>query len=161
MHMRGTFFFGILLAGTAASMVACGSKSASTSSSSGTGTPTSTSSATTGSGGASSSATGTGGGAPDCKKACTDLYNCGLAKDMTMMQYCPGFKGGMELDTFLNGKMMDGCIASCMQMSALVSFVDPKDCKKTVDFISGVSPAFKCTCAKGLGHFDDKTMTCM
>jgi hypothetical protein len=160
MHMRGTFFFGILFAGTAA-MVACGSKSDSTGTTAPAATSTSTTAAT-GSGGATSSASGTGGMmGPDCKKACTDLYNCGLAKDMTtMMQYCPGFKGGMELDAFLNGSMMNGCVKACGDNPALAGIVDPSNCKGTIDFIKGAKAEFKCSCEKGLGMFDTMTMMC-
>ncbi len=146
MNVRAPLAFGFILAGAALLAAACGSSSNSGNTTGSTTSGTTTgSTTTTGSGGAGGSS------GADCKQVCTDVYNCGLQKDANMMQLCPGFKGGAELDTWLNGKMMDGCIATCMSQPALAAVVDKSNCPKTISTLKSLSSdKFKPTCEMGL-----------
>lgn len=85
-----------------------------------------------------------------CQKTCSDLYGCGV-KVVNGMKLCPGFKG-TDADRlfFLCGMNNSGCGQSCVDQPALSTFVDPNDCKKTIDFIKSASSAFATACNNGL-----------
>ncbi|MBM4376801.1 MAG: hypothetical protein FJ095_17100, partial [Deltaproteobacteria bacterium] len=102
-----------------------------------------------GAGGATSSSGGGGGMLTKCEQACTDLYQCGLEKDGAA-QLCPGFKGGDEEKSFVNGSMNNGCADTCEDNMALAALVDPKNCKGTIATLKSLNATFKGVCENGL-----------
>lgn len=110
---------------------------------------------------ASAAVGGTGGGSVGpggcgtamCQQACVELYNCGLAKDANGKQLCPGFvANALKQQQFLCGgtaNVPQGCGPTCDQQPALPGFINPNDCKMTVDFISNASADFAKWCKNG------------
>jgi hypothetical protein len=91
-------------------------------------------------------------GSAKCQEVCVNLYKCGLSTGPMGQVLCPGLKGtDSELQTFLcgGGSMAQGCGKSCDDQPALAAFVDPNDCKKTIDFIKSASSEFANICKNG------------
>ncbi|RLB46628.1 MAG: hypothetical protein DRI90_27165, partial [Deltaproteobacteria bacterium] len=87
----------------------------------------------------------------DCEAACTDLFLCGLSvAGPGGMQLCPGFSPE-DLELFLFGEGVSGCVYTCEQMPALVALINPNDCATTITTISAANPEFNCVCQFGVG----------
>lgn len=90
-------------------------------------------------------------GSASCQKVCTQLYQCGLKQAANGKQLCPGFQANpMKEQQFLcGGGNAQGCGKACDDQPALAAFVDPSDCKKTIDFIKSASADFANICTNG------------
>lgn len=102
-------------------------------------------------GGGGASSTGGSGGGPDCAKACSDLYDCGLEQGAGGAgggqegQLCPGITGTPA------EKMgyVESCIPACEDLPLLVNLVDPNNCPMTITTIKGANMTFKAFCENG------------
>jgi hypothetical protein len=148
MNINAHIFFGLILGGASLAAVACGGDDGGTTSTS-TSTATSTSTSTSTATGGGAGGAGGGGMLTKCEQACTDLYKCGLEKNGAA-QLCPGFKGGAEEASFVNGSMNNGCADTCEDNMALAALVDPKNCQGTIGTLKGLNAQFKNVCENGL-----------
>lgn len=145
-------------------VVACGDDSGdggsggstTTSTTTGTGTTTATGMGTT-TGMMTTSSTGGGMCAlpdttapADCMAACSDLYDCG-ALTCNGMKLCDFDGSAAEKDTWMNGSMMNGCLATCAENMALVAIIDPGNCSQTVSTLKTLNATFAGTCDNGIG----------
>lgn len=134
-----------------AALLACSeeedSGSEETSSSSSSTTTTSRGGGSSHTGGSTSA--GSTGAEVECGEVCSSLYGCGLELDAAMMQLCPGFTGDpAELDRFLHGEDMDGCVFACMGFFP-PGLVDPMDCAGTIEMVKTLDADFAALCESG------------